>query len=114
MKRHVEGGSILRRSSIHNGLTKVFVVLFALLAIVAPTFDAPLPGSGFGEYVSAPDDRRSDTATLLNAAPYIAEDLEEDADEDEADRASFPVLATLDRPPDAEFRGPPSVRRPSA
>ena len=52
-------------------------MLFALLAILAPTFDAPLAGNEFEEYVSAPADPRSDAETPLGAALSVAEDIEE-------------------------------------
>ena len=68
-------------------------MLFALLAILAPTFDAPLAGNEFEEYVSAPADTRGDAATLVGAALSIVEDLEEDG-ADQAD-AVVPALAAL-------------------
>ena len=88
-----KGRFIPRRSRLHGGLAQVFLVLFALLAILAPTFDAPAYGNGFEEYVSAPADTRGDAATLVGAALSIVEDLEEDG-ADQAD-AAVPALAAL-------------------
>ena len=84
---------VLRRSRLHGGLVQRFLVLFALLAILAPTFDAPAYGNGFEEYVSAPADTRGDAATLVGAALSIVEDLEEDG-ADQAD-AALPALAAV-------------------
>ena len=76
-------------------------MLFALLAILAPTFDAPLAGNEFEEYVSAPADPRSDAETPLGAALSVAEDIEEEEDPEEA---TFLALATLHCAADAEYQ----------
>jgi hypothetical protein len=77
------------------------VVLFALLAIMAPPVDAPLAGDAFEAYVSAPADPQSDTAALVGTALSVAEDHEEEADQDEA---TFLALATLHCAPDADYQ----------
>ena len=77
-------------------------MLFALLAILAPTFDAPFSGNEFEEYVSAPAETRSDPAALAGAALSVVEDLEED-DSDQAD-AAFPALAAAHCAADAGSR----------
>src|SRR3546814_6802158 len=74
---------VLRQSRLHSGLAQVFLALFALLAVLAPTFDAPLPGNEFEEYVSAPADPRSDAAVTVSATLGVAEDFEEEADQEE-------------------------------
>lgn len=98
-------------------------MLFALLAVLPPAFDAPQPGREFQEnesreHVSAPADPRSGDASLVRATLSVAEDLEEEADEDEADKATFLALATLDCDPGAGYLATdawfPSFRRPSA
>jgi hypothetical protein len=76
-------------------------VLFALLALLAPTFDAPLASSEFEEYISAPAAPWSDAATLVSATLSVAEDLDEEADQEEA---AFLALATLYCAPDAEYQ----------
>ena len=90
-------------------------MLFALLAILAPTVDAPLTGSEFGNYLSEPDDPQGDAAILAGATLSVAEDPEEDPDREEA---TVLVLATLHCAADAEYRATdawhPSVPRPSA
>jgi hypothetical protein len=95
-------------------------VLFALLAIVAPNFDAPLTGNEFEEYVSAPADPQGDAAALVSATLGVVEDLADAADQEEADQeeATFLALATLHCAPDAEYQATdawlPSFPRPSA
>ena len=86
-----KGRFIPRRSRLHGGLAQVFLVLFALLAILAPTFDAPAYGNGFEEYVSAPAETRGDPAALAGAVLSIVEDLEED--ESDQSEAAVPALA---------------------
>jgi hypothetical protein len=78
------GRFVLRQSRLNSGLAQVFLAVFALLATFAPGFDAPLPGNEAGEYVSAPADPRSDGTNLVRATLGVAEDLEEEADEEEA------------------------------
>jgi hypothetical protein len=78
------GRFVLRQSRLHSGLAQVFLAVFALLATFAPGFDAPLPGNEVEEYVSAPVDPRSDGTNLVRATLGVAEDLEEEADEEEA------------------------------
>jgi hypothetical protein len=75
------------------------LVLFALLAILAPAFDAPLAGNE--EYISAPANPRSDVATLVSATLSVVEELDEEADQEEA---TFLALATLHCAPDAEYQ----------
>jgi hypothetical protein len=58
-------------------------VLFALLAIHAPAFDAPPAGDEFAEYVSAPADSRSNATTVVSATLSVAEDLDEEEDQEE-------------------------------
>lgn len=96
-------------------------MLFALLAAFMPVFGAPYSGNDFQEsreYVSAPADPGGDVASPLHATLYVAEDLEEEADEEEGDNSVFFALATLDRAPDAEYGAAhawfPAFRRPSA
>jgi len=90
-------------------------VLAALLAILAPAFDAPLAGSQFREYVSAPADPQGDAAPLLTATLSLAEDLDEENDQDEA--VIF-ALAALHCAADAGYRvidaWIPAVPRPAA
>lgn len=93
---------ILRQSRLHRGLAQAFSVLFALLAILAPTFDAPPAGNEFQEYVSAPADPRSDPATLVSATLSVAEDLDEE--EDDQKEAIFLTLATLHCDQDAGYQ----------
>ena len=76
-------------------------MLFALLAILAPTFDAPFSGNEFEEYVSAPADPWSDAATPVSAALGVAEEFDEEEDQEEA---TFLALATLRCAPDAEHQ----------
>ena len=76
-------------------------MLFALLAILAPTFDAPFSGNEFEEYVSAPADPRSDAAAPFSAALGVAEEFDEEEDQEEA---TFLALATLRCAPDAEHQ----------
>lgn len=76
-------------------------MLFALLAILAPTFDAPLAGDEFEEYVSAPADPQNNAATLVSATLGVAEDLDEEADQEEA---TFLALAALHSAPVAEYQ----------
>lgn len=92
---------ILRQSRLHRILVQAFSVLFALLAILAPTFDAPVPGDQFQEYVSAPADPWSDTATLVSATLSVAEDIDEE--EDDQEEAIFLTLATLHCAQDAGY-----------
>lgn len=91
-------------------------MLFALLAIMAPTIDAPLTGSEFGNYLSEPDDPQGDAAVLVSATLSVAEDPEEEADREE--EATLLVLANLPCTADAEYRATdawrPAVPRPSA
>ena len=77
-------------------------MLFALLAILAPSFDAPLAGNEVEEYVSAPADTRSDPATLVSATVGVAEDLE-DEEEDQED-ATLLARATLHCATDAGYQ----------
>lgn len=93
MQSMSKGSFIPRRSRLHGGLAQVFLVLFALLAVLAPTFDAPASGNGSDEYVAAPAETRSDPAALAGAALSIVEDLEED-DSDQTAAAS-PALASV-------------------
>jgi len=90
-------------------------VLFALLAIVAPTVDAPFTGSEFGNCLSEPDDPQGDAAILVNATLSVAEDPEEEAAREDA---TFLVLAGLPCAADADYRATdawrPSIPRPSA
>lgn len=92
---------VLRQSRLHRGLTQAFLVLFALLAVLAPTFDAPPAGNEFEEYVSAPADPRSNAAVVVSATLSVAEDLDEEADQEEA---IFLALAVLHGAPDAKYR----------
>jgi hypothetical protein len=92
---------VLRQSRLHSGVAQIFLALFALLATLAPGFDAPLPGNEAGQYVSAPADPRSDGTSLLRATLGVAEDLEEETDEEEA---TSHVFATLHCPVSAEYR----------
>ena len=98
-------------------------MLFALLAAFAPVLGAPYSGNEFQdnlarEYVSAPDNPFGGAASPVRAAFNIAEDIEEEADEDEGDSAIFLALAALDPAPDAEYQAGdawfPTFRRPSA
>jgi hypothetical protein len=106
---------VLRQSRLHSGLAQVFLAVFALLATFAPGFDAPLTGNEVEEYVSAPADPRSDGASLVRATLGVAEDLEEEADEEEATTL---LLSALHCGAPAEYRVAdawrPSVRRLSA
>lgn len=90
-------------------------MLFALLAVLAPALDAPLAGNELEEYVSAPADTRGDAATLVSAMPGVAEDVEEEADQEEA---VFAVLARLPCVQDADHQATdawlPSFPRPSS
>ena len=88
-----KGSFIPRRSRLHGGLAQIFLVLFALLAILAPTFDAPAYGNGFEEYVSAPAETRGDPTALAGAALSFVEELEEDDADQTA--AAFPALAAV-------------------
>lgn len=94
-------GFVLRQSRLHSGLAQVFLVLFALLAILAPGFDAPLSDTGFEAFVSAPADPATEAATLASATLSVAEDLEEEPDPEEA---VFLTLAMLHCVPGAEHR----------
>lgn len=76
-------------------------MLFALLAIHAPTFDTPLAGNEFEEYVSAPADPRSDAAIVVGATLSVAEDLEEEDDQEEA---TFLALAAPHSAAAAEYQ----------
>ena len=115
LKSTCREGFILRQSRLHSGLTQVFLALFALLAILAPTFDAPFSGNEFEEYVSTPADPRNDATALVSAVLSIADDLEEEADQEEA---IFLTLAILHCASDAEYQAAdawlPSSPRPSA
>jgi hypothetical protein len=95
------GRFVLRQSRLHSGLAQVFLALFALLAILAPTFDVPRSGNEFEEYVAAPADTRGDAAALLGATLGVAEDLEEEEDQEEA---TFLAFATLHCAADAAYR----------
>ena len=90
-------------------------MLFALLAIVAPTLNAPLTGTEFGDHVSAPDDPQGDAAALGGTTLSVAEDPEEEADREEA---TFLALARLHCVPDVEYQATdawlPFFPRPSA
>jgi len=90
-------------------------VLFALLAALAPDFDAPLPSNDFEEYVSAPAHKRSGAANLVSTTLGVAGDVEEEADEDEADEESvaFGAVASLDCAPGAEYQAAASTWRVS-
>jgi hypothetical protein len=106
---------ILRQSRLHSGLAQVLLVLFALLAIMAPPVDAPLADNAFEEYVSAPADPQSDAAALVGATLSVAEEHEEEADQEEA---TFLALATLFCAPDTDYQATdawlPSFPRSSA
>ncbi|TSD85016.1 hypothetical protein FFK22_029755 [Mycobacterium sp. KBS0706] len=91
-------------------------MLFALLlAIVAPTVDAPFTGSEFGNCLSEPDDPQGDAAILVNATLSVAEDPEEEAAREDA---TFLALAGLPCAAGADYRATdawrPSIPRPSA
>lgn len=105
---------ILRRSRLHSGLSQVFLLLFAL-ATVAPAFRAPITGTESEDSVSALADPQGDAAALVGATLSVAEDLEEDADQEEA---TFLVLARLPCASDADDRATdawlPPFPRPSA
>jgi hypothetical protein len=99
------------------------LVLLALLVAFAPVLGVPYSDNEFqengsGEYVSAPDDPRGDAGSSVRAALYVAEDLEEEADEEEGDNAICLALATLDHAGDAECWAAhawfPAFCRPSA
>ena len=97
-------GFVLRQSRLHSGLAQVFLVLFALLAILAPTLDAPLSGHEADEYVSAPADTRDGAAPLAGSLLGAAEDLEDEEDPGDQEEAALPAFATLTCVADDEYR----------
>ena len=90
-------------------------MLVALLAILAPAFDAPLAGNRLGEHVSAPADPQGDAAPLVAVALSLVEDIDEETDQDDA---IFISLASLPCAADGDYRAIdawiPAVPRPAA
>lgn len=89
-------------------------MLFAL-AILAPTFNAPIADIEFEESFSAPDDPQADATAPVSATLSVVEDLEEEPDQEEA---TFLALARLHCTSHAEYRATdawlPSFPRPFA
>ena len=74
------GRSVLRQSRLHSGVAQVLLVLFALLAGLAPVSGAPAGGL-FGDYVSSPGDPCND-AGLIATGLEAAEEFEDDDDQE--------------------------------